>query len=287
MTAPSLIRRFRGCFIGGPLNGHDLPPSIQPGGRLRVPVNAQGEVAPDSDQAIDYLHRRLEDLETGEELELLVLEGLEEAEAAALVDAERDRRGGWGDPLVTLPATGFLFRPEAFMASDYAEDGARTEGLRLGVVTRFSRGGVCIAAHLADESRPLSREEADPTRCGWCEEGVGHTLEEHRTRLAATAAAERALTVQPYSASELVDMQPMDELALAVARILYGAHPDEIAVAQFQAEIREQVLMEAHAEFMRRRQAELVLVDADGEELAPEEPAPSALVIPSSYRSRA
>lgn len=291
MNPAPVIRRFRGCFVGGPLHGQDLPPSILPGGRLRVPVDANGAVDPTSEQAIDYLHRRLEDLETGEELELLVLESLDEAEAAALVDAERESRGGWGDPLVTLPATGFWFKPEAHMAGvDYANDGGMREELRLGVVTRFSRGGVCIAAHMADTSRPLDRKEADPTRCGWCEEGVGHTIEEHRTRVGATLEAERMLEIQPYSAGERIARMEVQALAVWITKSLYGPHPDEEAIALFNAEIREQVLQEAHAEFLRRRQSELVVVDASGQEVEQEAPATldvgSGLVIAGGYRSR-
>lgn len=280
MNPANVIRRFRGCFIGGPLHGADLPQSIQPGGRLRAP-NPEGEP-----ETVDYLHRRLEDAETGEELELLVLEGLDDAAAAALVDAERDRRGGWGDPLVTLPATGFRFKPETFMAPANLEaDGGFTTELRLGVVTRFSRQGICIAAHLCDESRPLSREEADPTRCGWCEEGIGHTIEEHRVRVGATNQVERMLEIRPHSATELVDAAPMVELSLAIARILYGMTPDEEAIARYQAELDELTIREAHDEFMRRRRAELVVADQVEEETATLDVG-AGLVIASGYRSR-
>lgn len=282
MTTPSpSIRRFRGCFIGGPFHGRDLPAVIRPGGKLRVPLAPGPEGGPD--HAL-YKHRRLEEtLEDGsvDSVEFLILDSFEDEVAATFVDAEKRERGGWGAPVVTLPVAGYRFHFESFYGWEFGEEGQRQEQLRLGVVTRFSPHGICIAAHLCDESRALSREEADASRCGWCEEGIGHTLEEHRTRLAATAAAERALEIQPFTAEERLDVAPMSELSLAVARILYGAHPDREAVAQFEAEIREQVLKEAHAEFLRRREAEAV----EAGEVDPE--APGLIQLAHGYRSRA
>lgn len=253
MNTSPVIRRFRGCFIGGPLHGADLPGFIPDGGMLRTQV----EVRPGELEAVAYRHRRLVDDGTGESLELLVFDGLPDADAAGLVDAERERRGGWGEPVLTLPAHGFQYRPEGVrMVAGFRDDGSQEEpGLGYAYVTRLSPDGAAVCAFIGDESRPISRAEVDASRCGWCDSGIGHTIEEHRTRVAATTAEERAMAVAGIRPT--IDDLPLCELGLAVAVGLYAPHPDVLAVEEMLQELRERAIEGAHRQFLERRQAEL------------------------------
>ena len=134
---------------------------------------------------------------------------------------------------------------------DFDESLQRTEGLRLGIVTRLSPAGACIAAGQTDVSRPLSREEMDPTRCGWCDSGIGHTIDEHRKRVELTIAEERASEFRR-------DLDDVDiaELPLAVAQVLHGPPADVIALAMLQDDMQRRVIAAAGAEFFARRRAE-------------------------------
>lgn len=246
-----IIKRFRGCFIGGPLDGSDLPAHVQQGGVAICKCEVPGQPG-----LVDvrYLHRRAAQLVDGvlEETEFLVFDGLPDDEAAALVDAHRDRRSGWGDPVLTLPAAGFWYRPEVTRWHEYDDDGRRVERMGVRYVTRLSRDGACIARDMADESRALSREEVDATRCGWCEEEIGHTLAEHRHRLEQTAAAERAAEFEGPTLEDLA----VSPLSLAVAAALHGPPDDVLALDQaFRAGL-ERTLAKARAEFVARREAE-------------------------------
>lgn len=250
-TQARKIKRFRGCFIGGPLDGQALPAHVQAGGvafcRCEVPgVPGLSEVR--------YLHRRAAQLvgDVLEETEFLVHDGLTDDAAAALVDAHREQRGGWGEAVVTLPAAGYWYRPEMMRWHEIDETGRRVERVAVSYVTRLSPDGACVARGMADESRALSREEVDPTRCGWCEEGIGHTLDEHRHRLEQTAAAERAAEFEGPTLEDLA----VSPLSLAVAAALHGPPDDVLALDQaFRAGL-ERTLAKARAEFVARREAE-------------------------------
>ena len=98
----------------------------------------------------------------------------------------------------------------------------------------------------------MSREEVDATRCGWCGEGIGHTLAEHRHRLEQTAAAERAAD---FEGPDLDDMA-VHPLSLAIAAAIFGPPDDVLALDQaFRAGL-ERTLAKARAEFIARREAE-------------------------------
>lgn len=245
------IHRFRGCFIGGPLDGHELPAHVEAGGvavcRCEVP-GSPGLVE------VRYLHRRAS-VPVGDSLhdvEFLVYDQLTDEQAAQLVDQHRDRRGGWGDPILTLPASGFWYRPELQLSREFDDAGVMSERVHTGVVTRLSPAGACIAQHMADTSRALSREEVDATRCGWCMSGIGHTIDEHRHRLEMTAAAERAAEFEGPELDEL----PSASLPLAVAHVLHGPQDPELAIGQASRAMLEAVLSRARDTFIARREAE-------------------------------
>lgn len=246
------VLRFRGCFIGGPLDGQALPAHVQAGGvaMCRCEVPGQPGLV-----EVRYLHRRMAKMTADalEEVEFLVFDGLPDDEAAALVDSHRDRLGGWGDPVLTLPAQGFEFRPEAFIAREFDDAGVRSERLRFGVVTRLSPDGACIAAGLSDESRALSRDEMDPTRCGWCDSGIGHTISEHRIRVEMTMAEERAAEFQ---GPDLDDFK-VSPLALAAAAVLYGPPAEVVALDHLHRAMFERTFNQAREQFIANREAEM------------------------------
>lgn len=234
------IQRVRGCCIGGALHGQDLPAEIR---APRLVLTADPADGRDVDEI--YLHQRLEDDTRGESVECLVLEGLDPGQAFALVEAERERRGGWGEPLVTLPAAGFRFEYERQVSRDPAGNFTGLAGW--GLVKRFSPEGVLVAATPYDTSRALSRDELDEDRCPYCATVIGHTLDLHRQELEQHHAEERAAAfkVQPQEARP-------HPLHLAVLRAL-SVDEDELYLNErHQARQVEQ----AHQAFIARRQAE-------------------------------
>lgn len=248
MTA---IHRFRGCFLGGPLHGEALPAQIR-GPRLVLPVHVEGE----EPLTFTWVHRRLESTVEAviESVEFLVLDLLGELEAEQLAQAERERRGGWGEPLLTLPAAGFTYSTEGVLAYDDAGNATGLAGF--GTITRYSPDGVALALHLADESRGLFVEEADPMRCEYCGHGIGHTLELHRARLENDAAEARMLRAMQAGHRPPAPVFHPLHLALVRAQTV----DEDLAYCMEASEAL--ALEDAHRAFLANRQAELEAANA-------------------------
>lgn len=244
-TGPRAIHRLRGCFLGGPLHGQALPAQIR-GPELTLPLRVPGE----TDVAFTWRHRRLEAIEGDviEAVEFLVWDQLTEAEALAFAQEQRNLRGGWGEPTLVLPAAGFTYATEGVLDRDQIGNVTGLAGF--GLITRLSPDGVAIALHLADESRALFLEEVDQARCEWCAEGIGHTLELHRARLAEDAAERRALRAVEAGQGPVAPVFHPLHLALTRARVI---DEDQAYCAEATEAL---VLAEAHARFIARREAE-------------------------------
>lgn len=235
------IRRFRGCFLGGPVHGNPLPDEI------RAPKLLYREATEEGLVRHVYEHRRLDTVaEDGaiDSVAFLVHNSLGEERARELAAQEAERRGGWGAPALALPAAGFRYETEADWSRDLLT-GEEHLGA-FGLVKRFGPEGMAIASSLHDVSRAVAIEELDQARCEWCAHEIGHTIEIHRERLAADAAERRAAELPPRAIPE------PSPLALAVIR---GIQVDEDLA--FCAEASEALaLEEAHRLFLARRQAE-------------------------------